>query len=90
MMKNVNDEHESGTYLIGLTNNWLKDMRKIHRENNEKCELQRRIGDNYVKYNGKCILGVRMGDNYLCILHYFDELCFSIILRYGFKETFSV
>lgn len=56
-------------------------MRKIHRENNEKCELEIRIGDNYVKYNGNCILGVRMGDNYLCILHYFYELCFSIILR---------
>lgn len=46
-------------------------------KNNEKCELEIRIVDNYVKYNGNCILEIRMGDSYLFILHYFDELNYS-------------
>ena len=80
MMKNVSKEHESGMYLIGQRTGW-RTREKKHMKNNEKCELEIRIGDNYVKCNGNCILEIRMGDNYSFILRYFDELCFPIILR---------
>lgn len=51
----------NGTYLIGQRTGWRTSEKNM--KNNEKCELEIRIVDNYVKYNGNCILEIRMGDS---------------------------